>query len=57
MRIVKKVFITIFGFIFICFAAFIIYCKVAEQIYLRKGPKYEPIYSIYTIKTPSMKPS
>lgn len=36
---------------------FIAVCKVQEQIYIKKGPRYEPPFSVYIISSSSMKPA
>ncbi len=38
-------------------AAFLIYYYIATRIYAKKGPGYEPKFSIYTIVSPSMTPN
>ncbi len=38
-------------------AAFLIYYYIATRIYAKKGPGYEPYFSIYTIVSPSMTPN
>ncbi len=47
---------TIFVLLMIC-AIFLIYYFIATRIYMAKGSKYEPKFSLYTIISPSMVPN
>ncbi len=47
---------TLFSLLIFC-AAFLIYYFVALKLYEAKGPKYKPLFSIYTIVTDSMVPT
>lgn len=47
----------VFFVILLIAAAFLLYYFVATKIYAAKGPGYEPMFSIYTIVSPSMTPN
>lgn len=47
---------TIFTLLIIC-AALLLYYFISTQIYARKGDKFEPKFSLYTIISPSMLPN
>lgn len=53
LKIFKKV-VTVTLLVFIIFVG---YCKISELVYYKKGPNYEPAFSIYTISSTSMKPA
>lgn len=55
--ILKKICLVIATIFFIFVAAFIIYCKIGEQVFYKKGAKYAPEFSIYTVVSPSMRPN
>ena len=52
----KSLFILVMVLI-VSFSGFVIFCKIQEAIYYKKGPLYEPIFTIYTIASDSMKPN
>ncbi len=54
---IKKILIVGISLCLFLIVGFIVYCKVQEQIYYRKGPKYVPEFSVYTISSGSMSPN
>ena len=47
---------TLFSILIIC-AVFLAYYFVAMKLYIAKGDKYKPFFSVYTIVSPSMVPT
>lgn len=47
---------TLFSILIIC-AVFLVYYFVAMKLYIAKGDKYKPFFSVYTIVSPSMVPT
>ena len=56
MKLVLSVIKWILIGVIVLFIMFVLFCEIQEMIYKRKGPLYEPKYSVYTIASNSMKP-
>ena len=57
LKIIGKIISWALFVILIIAAIFLIYYYIATRIYAKKGPGYEPKFSIYTIISPSMTPT
>ena len=57
IHIIFKILSWVLFVILLLIAIFLLYYYIANKIYVKKGTGYEPMFSIYTIATPSMVPN